>query len=89
MSEREPNLVTSSLSRRVTWNGNILQLEIYRLEDEADWTLEVGNEAGTSTVRDDPFPSDDAAEAEFRATLKRDGIAAFQDNVIAFQGRRH
>lgn len=86
MTEREPNLIVSSLSRSVTWNGHRLQLEIYRLADRPGWTLEVVNAAGTSTVWDDLFDSDEAAEACFRDTLKSEGIAAFRDdsNVVPF-----
>jgi hypothetical protein len=87
--ESEPNVVVSPLSRQVTWNGHKLELEIYGLEDEPGWTLEVVNAHGTSTVWDDPFDSDAEAEAEFRDTLKRDGVAAFLEvgNVLAFPRR--
>lgn len=85
VSEDEPNLVTSHLSRPVTWNGHRLQLEIYRLERDPTWTLEVVNEEGTSTVWDEQFASDREAEAMFRETLKVEGLAAFRDtNVIPF-----
>jgi uncharacterized protein len=91
MNEPEPNLVVSSLSRRVTWEGHALRIEIYRLEDDSGWTLEVVNEAGTSIVWDDPFPSDRDADSAFRDTLAREGLAGFLDdgNVIPFPGRRH
>jgi hypothetical protein len=87
----EPIVVVSPLSRQVTWNGHKLELEIYRLEDESGWTLEVVNAEGTSTVWDDTFETDAAAEAEFRDTLKQEGVAAFRDvgNVLAFTRRPH
>jgi hypothetical protein len=91
MTEREPNLVVSGLSRLVIWNGHRLQLEIYRLDDCPGWTLEVVNAAGTSIVWDDLFDSDEAAETCFRDTLKSEGIAAFRDdsNVVPFATRPH
>jgi hypothetical protein len=79
MTEREPNIINSSLSRTVVWNGYRMQLEIYRLDDRPGWTLEVVNEVGTSTVWDDLFDSDSEAEAAFRETLKAEGLAAFRD----------
>lgn len=50
MQEREPNIVTSCLSRPITRDGVSITLEIYRLESEPDWTLEVVNDCGTSII---------------------------------------
>jgi len=41
MVEEEPNLVTSSKSQHVTVDGYPFSIEIYRLEDETEWSLEV------------------------------------------------
>jgi hypothetical protein len=87
MSEREPNLVTSSLSRRLTRDGISVEIGIYRLETEPGWSLEVVNAAGTSIVWDDLFPTDDAALAEFDRTVAEEGMVAFLDSgkVIPFR----
>ncbi len=85
MNEREPNLVTSGLSGRVTKDGVTVDVHIVRLEHETDWSLEVVNDAGTSIVWDDLFPSDDAALTEFRRTVAEEGMRAFLDgNVVPF-----
>ncbi len=86
MDEREPNLVTSSLSRNVTQDGITVELCIYRLETKTEWALEVVNSAGTSIVWDDQFPSDDAANEEFLRTVAKEGMATFLDDakVIPF-----
>ena len=91
MTEHEPNLINSRLSRRFTWSGYALRVEIYRLDDRPGWTLEVVNQEGTSIMWDDVFDSDRDADAAFRDTLVKEGIAAFLDdsNVIPFPGRRH
>jgi hypothetical protein len=91
MSEREPNLITSSLSRRMTWEGYTLRIEIYRLDNRPGWALEVVNEQGTSIVWDDLFDTDRDAYAAFSDTLAEEGIAAFLDdtNVIPFPRRPH
>lgn len=50
MSDRDPNIVTSGLSGPVTRDGVTVDVQIYRLEHEPGWTLEVVNARGTSTV---------------------------------------
>jgi Uma2 family endonuclease len=45
----DPNIVTSGLSKVVLVEGLNLQIEIYRLEHQTEWTLEVVDEDGTST----------------------------------------
>jgi hypothetical protein len=64
MNERDPNIVTSSLSGIVTEQGVTVRVNIIRLENEPNWSLEVENEYGTSTVcapsstRLSSYPSD-------------------------------
>ena len=86
MDKREPNLITSSLSRNVTEDGITVELCIYRLETKAEWVLEVVNSAGTSIVWDYQFPSDDAANEEFLRTVAEEGMTTFLDDtkVIPF-----
>ena len=87
MSDRDPNLITSGLSQVVERNGIKVQVHIYRLESDRSWTLEVVNEAQTSTVWDDTFPTDDAAYAEFLRTVEDEGMETFLDTakVIPFK----
>ena len=88
MADRELNIVTSSLSRRVSRDGVAVDVRICRLETEATWTLEVVNAAGTSTVWDDLFPSDDAANEEFLRTVADEGMTAFLDTAKVVPFRR-
>lgn len=81
MSERDPNLVTSSLSGNQSQDGICVQVQIYRLESEAQWTLEVVNENGTSIVWDDQFASDDEAFRAFEQVVKEEGMATFDDSA--------
>lgn len=82
----DPNLVDSGLSQRVTVDGHDFQIEIYRLEHDTQWSLEVVDEDGTSTVWDDLFDSDQAALDEVLKTIKEEGLSAFRDseNVVPF-----
>jgi hypothetical protein len=84
----DPNIVTSGLSRALHVDGLNLQIEIYRLEHQTEWTLEVVEEDGTSTTWDDPFETDQAALDEALRTIRENGVSAFQDggNVIRFPG---
>lgn len=88
MTDREPNLINSSLSRVAKGDGFTVQVEIYRLDDRPGWTLEVVNEKGTSTVWDDLFDTDEAAYAEFRETVETDGMKAFLDSAVVIPFRR-
>jgi hypothetical protein len=59
-------------------NGVEVRVSIYRLAGTDDqWTLEVENSLGGSTIWEDTFPTDDTAYAEFLATLAKDGIEQF------------
>lgn len=89
MPDRDPNLVTSGLSRTVTVDGVTVAINIYRLEDDPQWSLEVVNEVGTSTVWEVPFDTDEEAFVAFQLTVEVEGMEAFLDhtNVIPFPKR--
>lgn len=81
----EPNLINSGLSRSIEVDGQTFRIEIYRLE-HTEWSLEVVDEEGTSTVWDELFETDQAALDEVLQSVAREGIGAFQEsaNVIPF-----
>ena len=82
----DPNIVTSDLSRRVHLDGQDYLIEIYRLEDNPTWSLEVVDEEGTSTVWDELFNTDQDALDEVLKAIEEEGTGAFRDteNVIPF-----
>jgi hypothetical protein len=82
----DPNIIQSGLSRRVTVEGHEFSIEIYSLEHEDTWALEVVDEKGTSTVWDELFDTDQAALDEVLKTIEEEGLSAFRDsaNVIPF-----
>ncbi|TNC49534.1 hypothetical protein FHG66_10450 [Rubellimicrobium rubrum] len=87
MTDDEPNLITSSKSQRIVVDGYPFAIEIYRLETERTWTLEVVDHKGTSHVWDDQFRTDrDARNAAVEA-LEREGAIALMrsNNVIPFR----
>ncbi|TDO06267.1 hypothetical protein P1P91_06395 [Halomonas piscis] len=75
----EPELIQSPLSQSITRDGHTLQVDIYRLEEEIDWLLEVVNEEGTSHVWDDRFATDQAALDAVHEAIDEEGVAAFLD----------
>lgn len=90
MPDRNPNIVTSGLSRTVTIDGVTVEVQIYRLEHDPQWALEVTNDEGTSTVWAAPFDTDGEALAALELTVEKERMEAFldRDNVIPFP-RRH
>lgn len=88
MTDVEPNLVTSGKSHRVVLEGHPFSIEIYRLEHEDQWTLEIVDAEGTSHVWDEPFDSDREARDTAIRALEEEGPQAFMrgDNVVPFRG---
>ena len=75
--EDEPVLVKSPLSTRIENENTFVDIEIYRLEEQNFWTLEVVDELGGSTVWDNEFPSDKAAFEEAISAIEEEGLESF------------
>ena len=65
----EPKLEISPLSQKISSGGRTVSVEIYRLEGDVSWVLEVVDEYNNSTVWDDPFESELAALTEAKKTI--------------------
>jgi len=72
----EPNLEVSPLSQKVSSGGRTVSVEIYRLEGETSWALEVVDEYNNSTVWDDTFETESSALSEAKKTILSEGISA-------------
>ena len=77
--EEDPKIVYSSRCTKFFKDGQTVEVNIFRIETESTWHLEVINEQNTSTVWDDPFDSDEEAYAEFLSTVEVEGMGAFED----------
>ena len=73
----DPKIISSRLSGPVTRDGMTVDVQIYRLEGGGEWSLEVVDAEGASTVWDEQFPSDQEAHAEFLRTIKEEGMSTF------------
>ena len=82
----DPNIVLSGLSKTVTVESHRFKIDIYKLEHDTTWSLEVVHADGTSTVWDEQFESDVAAMNEVMGAIEKEGLGAFRDssNVIKF-----
>ena len=86
--ERDPNIVNSSMSRKIVEDGITFDVQIYKIEGTDEWSLDVVTPDGTSVVWDDLFSDDEVAFEEAINTIRSEGALAFQnggDNVIPFR----
>ncbi|MBD1400459.1 hypothetical protein [Pelovirga terrestris] len=70
----EPKLIKSPLSQPITSVGNTVSVEIYRLENETSWTLEIEDKYGNSSVWNETFNTDSEALVEAKRTILAEGI---------------
>lgn len=75
--EQDPKIIESPLSRRIEDGSTYVDIEIYRLEEQDFWTLEVVDALGGSTVWDDEFSTDEEALEEAMAAIEEEGLASF------------
>ena len=73
----DPEIVMSPLCREITGDGTKIQIDIYRVEGEPGWALEVIDEENASTVWDEPFDTDQAALDAAMKVIETDGIRSF------------
>ena len=66
-------LIESSLCGHFDIDNRSVEVAIYRLAD-TNWTLEVVDESGTSTVWEREFETDTAAMEEFVRSVQEEGI---------------
>ena len=86
----EPNIVNSGQSKRITIDNSTFLIEIYRLEADDLWTLEVVDHDGTSHVWAEQFMSDKEAYSIAVQTIETEGTKTFMmgNNVIPFRKPR-
>lgn len=69
----DPNLVTSGKSQRVVIDGYSFLINIYRLETDTTWSLEVVDHQNDSQVWDNQFETDSEARDAALAALNSEG----------------
>jgi hypothetical protein len=76
----DPHIIYSNLCRTLSLDGVTVDVQIYRLEHDAQWLLEVVNDEATSTVWDDLFVTDADAYAAFALVVREEGMRSFIDD---------
>lgn len=79
MSDPDPKIIRSPLSRRFESDGISVNVDIYRLEGSEGWTLELIDENWNSVLWDDLFATDQAALDEFLTGVQEIGLARLLD----------
>lgn len=87
IEDDEPNLVTSGKSKRIVADGHPFSINIFRLETDTTWSLEVIDHEGTSHVWEEQFVSDAKAQDAAVQAIQTEGAIAFMrgNNVIPFR----
>jgi hypothetical protein len=87
IEDDEPNLVRSEKSKRIVVDDYPFSIDIFRLETDKTWTLEVVDHKGTSHVWEEQFNSDTEARDAAIQALQTEGALAFMrgNNVIPFR----
>jgi len=75
--EDDPVIIDSALSQEIEVDGYRFAVNIFRLEEESTWSLEVVDEDNSSHVWGDTFSSDFAALVEAQKAIRSMGAAAF------------
>ena len=68
--------IISELEQSVTVDNHTIEIHIFRTTDK-DWTLELLDEFGNSTVWEEEFATDEAALGEALQAIQDEGISAF------------
>jgi len=77
----EPEIIDSPLSQTIHQDASYVEVQIYRLDRDKTWTLEIVADDGTSTVWDDQFKSDQDALDEALSSIEEDGIESFREDT--------
>jgi hypothetical protein len=80
MLDGSPSIIYSELCCTLTLDGITVDLQIYRLEQDARWVLEVVNDAGSSTIWEDQFDTEQDALKAFEEIVIDEGLKVFLDN---------
>ncbi|EFO29147.1 YecA family protein [Roseibium sp. TrichSKD4] len=77
-----PKLIYSKYGGPIEEDGITVEVRIYRLETSNEWTLEVVDDTGTSTVWEGTFSSDREAFIEFKLTVEEEGMVTFLNDPL-------
>lgn len=79
MSDEREKIDISPLSHEFTSDGLTVDVEIYKIDGNEGWTLEVAVDDDTSIVWTTSFPTDERAWDEFEHAVNSVGLRALLD----------
>lgn len=87
--DNEPIIIPSTLSRRIEGDGTYIEVEIYRIEGEEGWILEVVDEEDAATIYEDRFDSDQAALQEVLDAIAEHGVRVYLEEGFPDDDEEH
>jgi hypothetical protein len=75
--EVEPVLQISPLSQMISSGAKTVKVDIFKLDDEDEWSLEIEDEFGYSIAWDETFKTETAALTEAKRAILAEGISSF------------
>lgn len=73
----EPRLNMSTFSQKLSSGDRTVSVEIYRLESDEEWVLEIVDEFNNFTVWDETFTTESAALVEAKKAILEERITSF------------
>ena len=73
----DPKIIQSELTRTIEAEGTLVGVLIYRHLGETEWTLEILDQNGNTTIWDDKFATEEDALAEANTAINTEGIWSF------------
>lgn len=81
MPNRDPEIITSPLSRIVSQNGMAVDVQIERCESDPGWAFKIVNENGTTFHWPDACETDEEALTSAMDSIAAHGIESFRDDA--------
>jgi len=73
----DPEIEYSDHCQEIQSGGNKFSIQIYRIEGTKDWSLEIVDQYGNSSVWEDLFASDSAAITEAKKSILEESSSTF------------
>jgi len=73
----EPLLEISPLSQMISSGGKTVKVDIFKLDDEDEWSLEIEDAFGYSSSWGETFKTESAALTEAKRAILAEGISSF------------
>ena len=80
-NDNDPEIIYSKHSGPFERDGHLVQVVICKLAKGTEWSLEVVDKHGSSTVWENTFPTDAEAWKTFTVAVEEEGIEAIIEGI--------